>query len=254
MKNRYHPLVQKTKIELLKLDKLNSISWEVQQEYNSKFLPISVEPKHRKRALDFMDALIKLLEENNHTIKFEYKRCHIEMYGQLTEINLRQKYHRKRVQNDRGYSSQSYEKSDKLEFQIGYHARKGWIDKKTKRLEDYLHVIYDYIEKDSKSTAELRERQRLEKEQREIQRKKEEEKARIIELENQKIHQLITDSENYIKAENIRKYLKALEKEYQTSDKLTKENKEYFKWAYNKANELDPLKNKTYHFDTDTSG
>lgn len=73
MKNRYHPLVQKTKIELLKLDKLKNISWEVQQEYNSKFLPISVEPKHRKRALDFMDTLIKLLEENNHTIKFEYK-------------------------------------------------------------------------------------------------------------------------------------------------------------------------------------
>nr|BFF36921.1 hypothetical protein BACT7_17830 [Tenacibaculum mesophilum] len=252
MKNTYHPLVQKTKLELLKLDKLKRISWDVQQEYNAQFLPISVEPKLRKRALDFMDELIKLLEENNHTIKFKHKRCHIEMYGQLTEINLRQKYHRIRVQNDRGESHQSFEKSDKLEFQIGYHARKGWIDKKTKNLEDYLYDIYDYIEKDSKSTAELRERQRLEKEQREIQRKKEEEKARIVELENQKIKQLITDSENHIKAKNIRKYLKALEKEYQTSGNLTKENKEYFKWAYNKANELDPLKNKTYHFDTDT--
>lgn len=229
MKNTYHPLVKKTKLELLKLDKLKRINWDVQQEYNAQFLPISVEPKLRKRALDFMDELIKLLEENNHTIKFKHKRCHIEMYGQLTEINLRQKYHRIRVQNDRGESRQSYEKSDKIEFQIGYHARKGWIDKKTKSLEDYLYDIYDYIEKDSKSTAELRERQRLEKEQREIQRKKEEEKARIVELENQKIKQLITDSENYIKAKNIRKYLKALEKEYQTSGNLTKENKEYIK-------------------------
>ena len=153
-----------------------------------------------------------------------------------------------------GNHTNRIKKSDKLEFQIGYHARKGWIDKKTKSLEDYLYDIYDYIEKDSKSTAELRERQRLEKEQREIQRKKEEEKARIVELENQKIKQLITDSENHIKAKNIRKYLKALEKEYQTSGNLTKENKEYIKWAYDQANELDPLNNKTYHIDPDTSG
>lgn len=164
------------------------------------------------------------------------------MYGQLTEINLRQKYHRKRVQNDRGYSFQSYEKSDKLEFQIGYHARKGWIDKKTKRLEGYLHVIYDYIEKDSKSTAVLREKQRLEKEQRELQRLKEVEIAKIAELENQKLNQLIIDSDNFIKANNIRSYLKNLEKVYQTLGNLTEENKEYINWGYDEANKLDPTK------------
>lgn len=45
---KYHPLVQKTKVELLKSDKLKRTSWEEQVKYNSEFLPISVEPKLRK--------------------------------------------------------------------------------------------------------------------------------------------------------------------------------------------------------------
>ncbi|WP_428740886.1 hypothetical protein [Tenacibaculum sp.] len=242
MENTYHPLVQKTKTELLKLDKLKRISWEVQQEYNSQFLPISVEPKLRKRALDFMDALIKMLEENNHKIKFEYKRCHIEMYGQLTEIHLRQKHHRKRVKNERGNVSEFYEKSNKLEFLVDSCYCKSWIDRKTKKLEDYLQIIYDYIEKDSKGWADLRKKQKLQEEQREIELKREEEKARIIEIENRKINQLITDSENFIKAKNIRDYLKAFEDECLQTGNLTNEVKEYIKWGYMKADTLDPTK------------
>ena len=107
MRKRFHPLVQKTKVELKKLDKKKSISWDEQVKYNSDFLPISVEPKLRARALRFMNDLINLLEANNHSIKFEYNHCHIEMYGQLTEINLRQKYFRKRIKNSSGYSSET---------------------------------------------------------------------------------------------------------------------------------------------------
>ena len=242
MKNTYHPLVQKTNLELLKLDKLKRVSWEVQQGYNSQFLPISVEPKLRKRALDFMDALIKLLEENNHAIKFEYKRCHIEMYGQLTEIHLRQKYHRIRVKNEGGYAHEYYEKSNKLEFLVGSCYCKSWIDRKTKKLEDYLQIIYDYIEKDSKGWADLRKNQKLQEEQREIELKREEEMAKSIEIENKKLNKLIIDSENFIKAKNIRDYLKAFEDEYRQSGTLTNDVEEYIKWGYMKANILDPTK------------
>ncbi|WP_092576197.1 hypothetical protein [Hyunsoonleella jejuensis] len=171
MKTKLHPLVQKTKVELLKIDKQKRTSWEEQVKYKSAFLPISVEPKLRTRALRFMNELINLLEANNHSIKFEYNRCHIEMYGQLTEINLRQKYFRKRIKNSSGYSSDTYEKSDKLEFQVGSYARKGWIDKETKVLEDYLPIIYAYIDNDSKEWAELRKRQRIQEEEDKIKQK-----------------------------------------------------------------------------------
>jgi hypothetical protein len=50
-----------------------------------------------------MNELLSLLEKNNHSIKIEYNQCHIEMYGQLTEFTLRQKFYRKRLKEE-GYS------------------------------------------------------------------------------------------------------------------------------------------------------
>ncbi|MEP5341047.1 MAG: hypothetical protein ABJL44_16090 [Algibacter sp.] len=245
MKRRLHPLVQKTKIELQRLDKIKGRrSWEEQKAYNSEFLSISAEPKLRPRALRFMNDLIYLLEANGHSIKFCLNRCHIEMYGQLTEIHLRQKYFRKRIKDASGYGTDTYEKSNKLEFQIGYHARKGWIDKKTKNLEDYLQVIYDYVEKDSKEWVELRERQRIQEEKDKIQKELEAEKASLIAIENEKLEKLITDAGNYRKASEIRSYLKALkETTDQNANSRGPEIQGYLKWAYQKADEIDPLNN-----------
>jgi hypothetical protein len=242
MSRKLHPLVQRTKIELARLDKFPNLSWEKQKKYRNEYLPISVEPKLRTRALRFMDSLIKLLEENHHIIKFEYNRCHIEMYGQLTEINLRQKYFRKRIKDSSGYSSDSFEKSNKLEFQIGSCYRKGWIDKVTKQLEDYLTAIYGYIEKDSKRLAELRKQQRLDEEKGENQRLLELERAELMARENDKLEKLIIDSENYLKASKIRSYLKALqEKINQTEGLNILLNQDYIEWASKKANDIDPL-------------
>ncbi|WP_242157349.1 hypothetical protein [Aestuariivivens sediminis] len=238
---KYHPLVQKTKVELERLDKQKKISWEEWQKFGSQFLPIHTEPKLRKRALKFMDALIRKLEENNHSIKFEYQDCHIEMYGVLTQINLRQKYFRKRIPDSRGYVSNSYEKSNLLEFQAGSAYFKNWIDKKTKTLEDYLQAIYDYIEKDSKHTAECWERNRIRQEQEEAQRKIEEEKARLEAIENEKFNKLIIDAENHNTANIIRSYLKTYSDKLTRSNNFTSNTEEYLFWANKKADELDPL-------------
>ena len=242
--SKLHPLVQKTKVALLKKDKKERLTWEEQKKYNSAFLPISAEPKLRTRALRFMNDLIHLLEANGHSIKFELNRCHIEMYDQLTEINLRQKYFRKRIKDSSGYDADTYEKSNKLEFQVGSYARKGWIDRETKTLEDYLPIIYAYIEKDSKYWAELRKRQRIQEEKDKIQQKLEAERAEIIAMENSKLEKLLTDAENYMKASKIRSYIKALENKINKTDILNNtENIDYIKWAYNKAYEIDPINN-----------
>lgn len=239
-----HPLVQLTKVELRRLDTIKERrSWEEQKKYNGQFLPISVEPKLRGRALRFMSDLIYLLEGNGHSITFEYDRCHIEMYGQLTEINLRQKFFRRRIKDRSGYGTDTYEKSDKLEFQIGYHARKGWLDKKTKRLEDYLMVIYDYIEKDSRQWAELRERQRVQEEKDRIQKEQEAKRAELKAMEAEKLRQLIQDAENHHKAEMIRTYLETLKSGTHSDDgSKASELQAYLDWAYRKADEIDPLK------------
>lgn len=242
MAAKYHSLVKATKIELERLDKRDSFSWEEQDKYNAKFLPISVEPKLRKRALGFMNDLILLLEANNHRIKFEMNRCHIEMYGQLKEINLRQKYFRVRTPNGHGYNSESYIKSDKLEFQIGYSYRKGWIDKDNKPLEEYLLAIYTYLEKDCKKWAELRKQQRIQEEKREAQRKIEEEIARQKAIEQEKLETLIRNAKSYTLVSEIRIYLQALEKHtIVTNGALTDNIREYMEWAYNQIHSLDPL-------------
>lgn len=235
--------MQRTKIELQKLDRsTRKRSWEEIKEYNSTFLPISVELKLRPRALRFMNDLIYLLEKHGHQITFQYNRCHIEMYGQLTEINLRQKYYRRRIKDKLGYSTDTYEKSDRLEFQIGSHARKGWIDRKTKTLEDYLEVIFDYLDKDSRQWADLRERQRIQKEKDKIQKEKEAEKAIALAREAEQLNQLILEAENHQKAIMIRRYLNTLKRKsihYNAFD--TAELQEYIKWGHKKADQIDPL-------------
>lgn len=242
MSKNYHPLIQKTKVELERLDMQKHVSWEEWRKFNSNFLPIHTEAKLRRRALMFMDKLVKKLEENNHVIKFEYERCHIKMYGQLTEINLRQKYFRKRIKNDDSdFSTNTYEKSNKLEFQVGSHARKGWIDGKKKSLEDYHNVIYEYIEKDSLEWAKLRKRQKFERELQEAQRKIDEQIAAQKVIEQEKFNKLLSNAENYRKANIIRSYLKAYEAKSLELETSENEINDYLKWAFRKADEIDPL-------------
>lgn len=91
MSKKLHPLVIKTKLELEKLDRNNEITWGERHCYKGSNLAISLEPKLRSRAFSFMNELIILLENNDHSVKFEIGRCHIEMYGQLTQIHFKTK-------------------------------------------------------------------------------------------------------------------------------------------------------------------
>jgi hypothetical protein len=236
-----HPLVNKTRLELIRLDKITNLSWDDQKEYNSKFLPISTSKKLRKRALAFMDRLIKKLESDGGSIQFKYKSCHFEMYGQSIEINLRQKYKRVRVKGNYGYSRETYEETDKLEFQVGSYARKNWIDRKTKSLEDYFEVIYNYIERDCREWADLRLRQEEERKEREKREALEKEIALKAQEEEQKLNMLFTDAENYQKAQKIREYINTYKRKVLSKSQNNLENLEYVEWALGKAQELDPL-------------
>lgn len=240
MSENLHPLVLATKLELLRLDKKEKMTRADHKAYASAFLPIDVEPKLRGRALRFMAVLIKQLEENGHSIIFEYNWCHINMYGYTTEINLRQKYFRKRIKNERGYASETYEKSDKLEFRIGSYYHKNWIDRKTKTLEEYIPVIYAYIEKESKRYAAIREANRIRVENDKKQKAIEAEKQLVIVLENEKTANLIADADNHFNAVKIRTYIKQLQE--QSNQLSNPDNESYIEWAYNKADEIDPLK------------
>jgi hypothetical protein len=241
MSKKFHPLTLKTKIELERLDKNNEITWGERKSYTGSLLAISVEPKLRLRALSFMNDLIILLEANNHSIKFENGRCHIEMYGQLTQINLRQKYYRVRFKSDYSFSHNNFIKSDDLEFQVLDYPRKFWIDKKRKNLEDYLSQIYDYVEKDSIKWKDHRERQKIEEDNREIQRKIEKEEARLIAVEKVKVDTLVKNASDYKKANEIRAYLIEYDKKAKESNHSAQAHQNYMNWGRKIANAIDPL-------------
>ena len=241
MSKKLHPLILKTKLELERLDKNNEITWGERKSYKGSLLAISVEPKLRSRAFSFMNELIDLLEKNNHSIKFEYGRSNIEMYGQLTQINLRQKYYRKRIKSSSGYLHNTFVRSEDLEFQIGYSYRKGWIDKKNKKIEDSLQSIYDHIENESKRMFDLREHQKIKKRERERQRILEVEKARLIAIEKAKIDTLVMNASDYKKANEIRAYLIEYDKKARESKEDDQVRQNYINWGCKIANEIDPL-------------
>lgn len=54
-----------------------------------------------------MNTLIQIVEAMGHNITFEYSRCHVEMFGQMTEINLRQKIYRIRDKDESGWGRES---------------------------------------------------------------------------------------------------------------------------------------------------
>ena len=71
----------------------------------------------------------------------------------------------------------------------------------------------------------------------------EENKKKAIELkaENNKIQQLLKDSDNWRKANNLREYIMALEQNAIITKTLAQETKDYIKWAHSIANAIDPL-------------
>jgi hypothetical protein len=241
MSKKLHPLILKTKLELERLDKNNEITWGERHCYKGRNLAISVEPKLRSRAFSFMNELIILIENNDHSIKFEIGRCHIEMYGQLTQIHLRQKFYRKRTESSSGYLRNNFVASLDLEFQIGYSYRKGWVDKKAKKIEDSLQLIYDHIENKSKKMFELRERQKIQEDKRELQRKIEKEEARLIAVEKAKVDTLFMNASDFKKANEIRAYLIEYDKKVRESKENDQSHQNYINWGRKIANEIDPL-------------
>ena len=140
--SNYHPLVRTSKKLLEKIDySENRLRyWEVANE--NDLLPIHTDLKLRDRALRFMDTLIKIVEAMGCTIVFYCNSAHVGMFGQKTEINLRQKVYRIRTKDESGWSRESWEESDKLEFQAGpSFNQKKWIDNTKRKLEECLPEI-----------------------------------------------------------------------------------------------------------------
>ncbi|TLP79240.1 hypothetical protein [Maribacter sp. ACAM166] len=238
----YHPIVRNTKKLLDKIDdsKGKIQFWEASRE--SDILPIHTDKILRPRALRFMDIFIQILEAMGHKITFEYSRCHVEMFGQKTEINLRQKQFRIRDKDERGWSRESWEKSDKLQFQTGpSFNKKIWIDNTKRNIEECLPEIIAWIEKDCKYWHDLRAEQAIAENKRLLKEQKLEALKKAEELEQAKVNQLFIDAENWNKAQVAEHYISAMEKQAALKNEINSNTEDYISWAKEVIKNLNPL-------------
>ncbi len=245
--SRYHSLVNASKRLLEDIDNSedNFKFWEVAQKQN--LLPIHTDTKLRSRALRFMDTLIRAVEAMDCNISFYCNRAHVEMFGQKTEINLRQKVYRIREKDKTGWSRQSWEESDKLEFQAGpSFNQKSWIDNTKRKIEECLPEIIAWIEKDCRYWHDLRAKQAIEENKRLLVQQKLEAIKAQQEQEQTKVSRLFTNVENWNKAELASRYLDKMEKQAILENQLNSDVKDYIIWARKVVSELNPLIDKDW--------
>ena len=243
----YHPLVRSTKklLEIIDDSKEKFKFWKVSQEKD--ILPIHTDKMLRPRALRFMDTLIRIVEAMGHRMTFYCNRAHVEMFGQKTEINLRQKIYRIRTKDESGWSRESWEKSDRLEFQAGpSFNHKRWIDNDKRKLEEYLPEIIAWIEKDCKYWHELRAQQAIAENKRLLEEQILEAIKKERELEQAKVDRLITDAENWNKTVIVERYLNEMEKQAILKNQMNQNTREYISWAQNVINTLNPLNDRNW--------
>ncbi|WP_233268614.1 hypothetical protein [Cellulophaga sp. L1A9] len=236
-----HPLVVKTKKYLINTNSYRASVFQAQHPKNLEILPIQTDSKLQKRALSFMNLLLSHMEERGMSIVFEYQGCYAELYNQTIKINLRQKYHRVKILDELSWPYQEYVKSEKLEFQIGSHAPKNWLDTNRRIIEERIPEILDNVEENLTYWRDIRKQQAIDEEKRRILEEKEKDIAREKALEQEKKTELFINAKNWKKAKNLRKYIKRVEEKESVNNQFDAKTIEWINWANEKADEIDPL-------------
>lgn len=201
---------------------------------------IYVEEANYNRALNIMDSFIKLLRHRGHSFRRDINNYGPKIVAYDVEFswNIREKT--KRILSDKIYETATYIPTGILILQIGESFRaKEWVDGATK-LENRLSKVVAKIELDALKELEWREECRLS----DIRRAEEDRIRKIFEARKEKevvkTRKLFTDAKKFDKATMYRNFIKATEQKAITENNLTEELKEWIKWAYDKADWIDP--------------
>ena len=199
---------------------------------------ITVSEQNVDRALNFMNALIKVMRARKHEIIVENYRTYAVVFGEKMPIRLKEKEKIIYETDERGEKNRKLYPSGILAFvhDKGSYNQKEWIDRK-KPLESRLAEILAYFEIYAKNEIEERieweRRRKIEAEERErqkeLQRKKDNEISRI------KV--LINMANNWKQAQILREYIKALE----NTEGLDLNRMDWIPWAKQKIEWFDPF-------------
>lgn len=249
--NNLHPLIEETKKNIK--DNSNTSSSYYYRTYKTDYLKVQGSTEIKNRMYIIYHAIFTTIEKLGYSVEKENQGFYLYILGENIKFSIREKsriVYRDRTEKDTGYYSvradgkiRDTELTGMLELKIDYYwtKRSVWNDTENKKLEDML----DEIIKEFLYCATVMREDRIKKE--EEHKRYVEKQQRIYEMEKQKevelkkLAELEALSEKFHRANKIRKFINIYESK---NNNLTDEQKEFVKWAKDKADWLDPLINK----------
>lgn len=228
-------LIQNTKDFFNKTKKVpNSVNEHIER------VGIYVEENNLDRALRIMDTFIKLLRHREHSFKRDRNNYGPHIVVNDVEFYFHLREAQKKIPGKAIYESSTYAPTGILVMKIGEsYKAKEWKDGGVK-LENLLANIVAKIELESEKELEWRDECRLDK----IKRAEGDRIRKIFEDRKEKevvkTRKLFTDAKKFDRAIMYRNFIKATEQKAITENNLTEELKEWIKWAYDKADWIDP--------------
>lgn len=156
------------------------------------------------------EFLVPFLEFRGYTFKIDrIGEIYCDIKGIEIHFNFRQAMKRVLDTSNKSYKSYKNEETDKLLFQMYERSynRKEWADTPKIKLEDKVLQIIAYTELFCEyALEEIKQRDDYRK-QMEVEKQKQEEIKRLIQLENEKVANLISSTEKWDQTEKILTYL-----------------------------------------------
>jgi len=238
-----HPLIKESKRHWAEAKRRKN-----DYDHKNQFacLSIYVENDTQPRALRFFDTLIKLLEYRGHKVIVRQSATYA-VIGTI-ELNLTLRESSNRVFNTEGrWRTSNLIPNGKLHLKTGKHSwDKQWLENKN-GLESMLAKIVARLELDAEKETKWLEDCRLSSIKRQEDEKVRLEAEALRKAEQQRIDELVLQSEQYEKAQRIRRLVSAAQQQMEVKGRTTPEFSEWVKWAYEKADNFDPLIGTAYN-------
>lgn len=205
------------------------------------YLAYNGNKEYAQRVLCFTEFLVRFLEFRGYTFKIDRNG---EIYCDIKGIEIHFNFHQatKRVldTSNKSYKSYKSEQTDKLIFQMYERSynRKEWADTPKIKLEDKVLHIIAYTELYCEYELEEVKKRAAYRKQMEVEKQKQEEIKRLIQLENEKVENLISSTGKWHQIEKILTYLDKRKAVLIQNDLFTDEEKDYFEWGLQIVNKM----------------
>lgn len=190
--------------------------------------------EYAHRVLLLTEFLVRFLEFRGYTFKIDRNgEIYCDIKGIEIHFNFRQAMKRVLDTSNKSYKSYKNEETDKLIFQMYERSydRKEWADTPKIKLEDKVLHIIAYTELYCEYELEEIKKRDAYRKQMEVEQQKQEEIKRLIQLENEKVANLISNTEKWDQTEKILIYLEKRRLALIQNDLFTDKEKDYFEWG-----------------------